>query len=253
MNELIKIETNENGEPRIDGRDLHAFLEVETPYNKWFSRMTEYGFTENEDFWTNLSESTGGRPAVEHLMTLDMAKELCMIQRNERGKQARQYFLAVEKAWNSPEKIMARALVYANKKIESLGTTIQVQQQQIAELQPKATYYDLILQCKNAIPISTIAKDYGYSARKLNEMLNEYGVQFKHGKNSPWLLYQKYADKGYTNTKTQNFPDAKHGGMIAQVHTYWTQKGRMFLYDLLKSKGILPVMEREEEPADGEE
>lgn len=253
MNELIKIETNENGEPRIDGRDLHAFLEIETPYNKWFSRMTEYGFTENEDFWTNLSESTGGRPAVEHLMTIDMAKELCMIQRNERGKQARQYFLAVEKAWNSPEKIMARALVYANKKIESLGTTIQVQQQQIAELQPKATYYDLILQCKNAIPISTIAKDYGYSARKLNEMLNEYGVQFKQGKNSPWLLYQKYADKGYTNTKTQNFPDAKHGGMIAQVHTYWTQKGRMFLYDLLKSKGILPVMEREEEPADVEE
>lgn len=253
MNELIKINTNQNGEPRISGRELHAFLEVKTAYKDWFPRMAEYGFTEGVDFSSNLSESTGGRPAIDHSMTIDMAKELCMIQRNERGKQARQYFLAVEKAWNSPEKIMARALVYANKKIESLGTTIQVQQQQIAELQPKATYYDLILQCKNAIPISTIAKDYGYSARKLNEMLNEYGVQFKQGKNSPWLLYQKYADKGYTNTKTQNFPDAKHGGMIAQVHTYWTQKGRMFLYDLLKSKGILPVMEREEEPADGEE
>ena len=253
MNELIKINTNQNGEPRISGRELHAFLEVKTAYKDWFPRMAEYGFTEGVDFSSNLSESTGGRPAIDHSMTIDMAKELCMIQRNERGKQARQYFLAVEKAWNSPEKIMARALVYANKKIESLGTTIQVQQQQIAELQPKATYYDLILQCKNAIPISTIAKDYGYSARKINEMLNEYGVQFKQGKNSPWLLYQKYADKGYTNTKTQNFPDAKHGGMIAQVHTYWTQKGRMFLYDLLKSKGILPVMEREEEPADGEE
>lgn len=253
MNELIKINTNQNGEPRISGRELHAFLEVKMAYKDWFPRMAEYGFTEGVDFSSNLSESTGGRPAIDHSMTIDMAKELCMIQRNERGKQARQYFLAVEKAWNSPEKIMARALVYANKKIESLGTTIQVQQQQIAELQPKATYYDLILQCKNAIPISTIAKDYGYSARKLNEMLNEYGVQFKQGKNSPWLLYQKYADKGYTNTKTQNFPDAKHGGMIAQVHTYWTQKGRMFLYDLLKSKGILPVMEREEEPADGEE
>ena len=253
MNELIKIETNENGDARVSGRELHAFLEVKTAYKDWFPRMAEYGFTEGVDFSSNLSESTGGRPAIDHALTIDMAKELCMIQRNERGKQARQYFLAVEKAWNSPEKIMARALVYANKKIESLGTTIQVQQQQIAELQPKATYYDLILQCKNAIPISTIAKDYGYSARKLNEMLNEYGVQFKQGKNSPWLLYQKYADKGYTNTKTQNFPDAKHGGMIAQVHTYWTQKGRMFLYDLLKSKGILPVMEREEEPADGEE
>lgn len=254
MNELIKINTNQNGEPRISGRELHAFLEVGTEYMKWTERyFIPFGFEEGTDFSSEMTKSTGGRPAIDHSMTIDMAKELCMIQRNERGKQARQYFLAVEKAWNSPEKIMARALVYANKKIESLGTTIQVQQQQIAELQPKATYYDLILQCKNAIPISTIAKDYGYSARKLNEMLNEYGVQFKQGKNSPWLLYQKYADKGYTNTKTQNFPDAKHGGMIAQVHTYWTQKGRMFLYDLLKSKGILPVMEREEEPADGEE
>lgn len=87
MNELIKIETNENGDARVSGRELHV-LEVETPYNKWFPRMAEYGFTEGEDFWTNLSESTGGRPATDHMMTLDMAKELCMIQRNERGKQA---------------------------------------------------------------------------------------------------------------------------------------------------------------------
>ena len=98
MNELIKIETNENGEPRISGRELHAFLEVKTAYKDWFPRMAEYGFTEGVDFSSNLSESTGGRPAIDHSMTIDMAKELCMIQRNERGKQARQYFLAVEKA-----------------------------------------------------------------------------------------------------------------------------------------------------------
>ena len=140
---------------------------------------------------------------------------------------------------------MARALMYAQKQIESLGSTVQVQRQQIAELQPKATYYDLILQCKNAIPISVIAKDYGYSARKMNELLNEYGIQFKQGKNGPWLLYQKYADKGYTNTKTQNFPD-KDGDMFARVHMYWTQKGCIFLYGLLKSKNILPAMEREQ-------
>ena len=251
MNELIKIETNENGDVRVSGRELHAFLEVKTPYIKWFPRMVEYAFTEGEDFWTNLSESTGGRPATDHMMTIDMAKEICMVQRTERGKQARQYFLSVEKDWNSPAKVMARALMYAQKQIESLGSTVQVQKQQIAELQPKATYYDLILQCKNAIPISVIAKDYGYSARKMNELLNEYGIQFKQGKNGPWLLYQKYADKGYTNTKTQNFPD-KDGGMFARVHMYWTQKGRIFLYGLLKSKNILPTMEREQVEETGE-
>ena len=245
MNELIKIETNENGDARVSGRELHAFLEVKTPYIKWFPRMAEYAFIEGEDFWTNLSESTGGRPATDHMMTIDMAKEICMVQRTERGKQARQYFLSVEKDWNSPAKVMARALMYAQKQIESLGSTVQVQQQQIAELQPKATYYDLILQCKDAIPISVIAKDYGYSARKMNELLNEYGIQFKQGKNGPWLLYQKYADKGYTNTKTQNFPD-KDGDMFARVHMCWTQKGRIFLYGLLKSKNILPTMEREQ-------
>lgn len=169
-----------------------------------------------------------------------------MIQRTERGKQARQYFLQVEKDWNSPQKIMARALALAEKELATIRTTVQVQQQQIAELQPKATYYDLVLQCKNAIPVSIIAKDYGYSARKMNELLNERGVQFKQGKNGPWLLYQKYAGMGYTSTKTQNFPD-KNGEMFARVHMYWTQKGRMFIYDLLKKDGILPTIEREQE------
>ena len=246
MNELIKIETNEHGEPRISGRELHAFLEVKTAYKDWFPRMAEYGFTEGVDFSSNLSESTGGRPAIDHSLTIDMAKELCMIQRTERGKQARQYFLQIEKDWNSPQKIMARALALAEKELATIRTTVQVQQQQIAELQPKATYYDLVLQCKNAIPVSIIAKDYGYSARKMNELLNERGVQFKQGKNGPWLLYQKYAGMGYTSTKTQNFPD-KNGEMFAHVHMCWTQKGRMFIYDLLKKDGILPTIEREQE------
>ena len=249
MNELIKIETNENGEPCISGRELHSFLEVETPYTIWFPRMAEYGFAKGEDYVTNLldrSDGKAGKPKTDHSLTIDMAKELCMIQRTERGKQARQYFLQVEKDWNSPQKIMARALALAEKELATIRTTVQVQQQQIAELQPKATYYDLVLQCKNAIPVSIIAKDYGYSARKMNELLNDRGVQFKQGKNGPWLLYQKYAGMGYTSTKTQNFPD-KNGEMFAHVHMYWTQKGRMFIYDLLKKDGILPTIEREQE------
>jgi len=247
MNELIKIETSESGAPCVSGRELHAFLEVGTEYMKWTERyFIPFGFEEGTDFSSELTKSTGGRPAIDHALTIDMAKELCMIQRTERGKQARQYFLQVEKDWNSPQKIMARALALAEKELATIRTTVQVQQQQIAELQPKATYYDLVLQCKNAIPVSIIAKDYGYSARKMNELLNERGVQFKQGKNGPWLLYQKYAGMGYTSTKTQNFPD-KNGEMFARVHMYWTQKGRMFIYDLLKKDGILPTIEREQE------
>ena len=110
----------------------------------------------------------------------------------------------------------------------------------IQELQPKATYYDLVLQNKSLVPISVIAKDYGMSATKLNKILHELKVQYKQG--STWLLYQKYAGKGYTQSKTHTI-DADY----SKMHTYWTQKGRLFLYDLLKNKkGILPLIEQQD-------
>lgn len=111
----------------------------------------------------------------------------------------------------------------------------------VKELEPKANYCETVLECKNAIAISVIAKDYGYSASKFNELLHELGVQYKQG--DTWLLYQKYAKKGYTNSKTHNYKKTD-GANQAKVHTYWTQKGRLFLYELLKKKGILPVVER---------
>ena len=95
MNELITITTNETGEPTVLGRDLHEFLGVKTLYKDWFPRMTEYGFSEGKDFSSFLSESTGGRPSTDHLLTIDMAKEIAMLQRTERGKEARQYFIHV--------------------------------------------------------------------------------------------------------------------------------------------------------------
>lgn len=97
MNELIKI-NYESDRPTVLARDLHEFLEVKTAYKDWFPRMCEYGFTEGEDFCSFLSESTGGRPATDAQLTIDMAKEICMLQRNERGKQARQYFFTNRKS-----------------------------------------------------------------------------------------------------------------------------------------------------------
>ena len=175
MNELIKIKTNED-DITLSGRELHEFLEIKTEYAKWISRMIEYGFTENQDFRVivkNDENPKGGRPGSDHEIKLDMAKEIAMIQRNEKGKQARKYFLEVEKAWNSPEMIMKRALEIANKRVENLQLENTQQKQIIGELKPKADYTDIILKNKGLVTITQIAKDYGLSGQALNDKLHE--------------------------------------------------------------------------------
>ena len=228
MNELINVDINENLEPVVNGRELHELLEVQTAYKDWFPRMCEYGFVEGIDFNPLIFERVQlegdrevKRQLQDHLIKLDMVKEICMIQRTERGKQARQYFIQVEKDYNSPEKIMARALRIAEQELSTLRLENKVQSQQIAELQPKATYYDLILQCKDLLSVTEIAKDYGMSATGFNKMLYEFGIQYKQS--GVWFLYAKYQDKGYTQTKTQNYnrPDGTQG---SRTHMYWTQK-----------------------------
>ena len=121
--------------------------------------------------------------------------------------------------------------------------TVSVQSQQINELQPKASYYDVVLNCKDLLSIGKIAKDFGKSAVWLNKWLHEQNVQYKQG--DIWLLYQKYAEQGYTSTKTQTY-NGSDGTIHSKVHTYWTQKGRLFIYDLLKRNGILPLIEQKE-------
>lgn len=126
MNDLIKIDTNATDRPTVMGRELHKALEIKTPYKKWFDRMCEYGFAENTDFVTmdkNVRRADGTEmPQLQfdHQLTIDMAKEICMIQRTEVGRKCRQYFLDVEKQWNSPEAIMHRALALADQKVKQL-------------------------------------------------------------------------------------------------------------------------------------
>ena len=115
-----------------------------------------------------------------------------------------------------------------------------IQTQQISDMIPKVSYYDVVLNCKDLVSIGSIAKDYGWSAKKMNKYLHEKGIQFKQG--DIWLLYQKYAEKGYTSTKTHTYLDSE--GQHTKVHTYWTQKGRLFIYDLLKEDNIYPNIER---------
>lgn len=123
----------------------------------------------------------------------------------------------------------------------ALAETVSVQRQQIAEMKPKASYYDVILNCKDAVAITTIAKDYGKSGQWMNEYLHSLGIQFKQG--AIWLLYQKHAESGYTCTKTHNYL-GNDGEYHAKVHTYWTQKGRLFIYETLKTHGYLPLIEQ---------
>ena len=248
MDELIKI-NYDSERPTVNGRDLHDALQIKTAYKDWFPRMCEYGFSEGTDFCSFLSESSGGRPAVNHQLTIDMAKQLCMIQRTEIGRKFRRYFIQVEEAWNSPEAVMARALQFAKHQLEllkhqnmELADKIAVQNQQILEMKPKVSYYDVVLNCKDLISTSAIAKDYGKSAIWMNRYLHEKGVQFKQG--DIWLLYQKYAQKGYTSTKTHSY-QGTDGETHTKVHTYWTQKGRLFIYELMKSDGMMPLIEQE--------
>ena len=252
MNELIRI-SFDSDRPTVSGRELHAALEIGSNYTTWLSRMCDYGFVEGIDYiscFPNLeSESHGGQNKIDHQLTIDMAKQICMIQRTETGRKFRQYFIKVEEAWNSPEAVMARALQFANnqlalmqKKNAELVGTVAIQNQQITEMKPKASYYDVVLNCKDLISTSAIAKDYGKSAIWMNRYLHEKGVQFKQG--DIWLLYQKYAEKGYTSTKTHSYPGTD-GNVHTKVHTYWTQKGRLFIYGLMKADGMPPIIEQE--------
>lgn len=257
-NELIRI----NSENRVSGRELHQFLEVETKYGDWMPRMIEYGFTEGEDFnflkneQARIEGSRQVRRIIDDIaMTIDMAKEIAMIQRSEKGKQARQYFIECEKRLKATResKMLAiqqdypsalRALAVSFEQNQALQNTVDTQKQPIGEYKPKADYTDKILKSKSLITTTQIAKDYGMSGQALNKILHDRGVQyFQSGQ---WLLYSRYHGMGYTHSETINITRAD-GRADVKLNTKWTQKGRLFIYALLKKDGILPVIEREDE------
>jgi prophage antirepressor-like protein len=140
----------------------------------------------------------------------------------------------IEKALTDPDTIIQLATTLKEEREQRL-----IAEQRAKELQPKASYYDLVLQNDSVVAISKIAKDYGMSGRRLNKLLHDLKIQFKQG--NTWLLYQKHADKGFTQSKTE----VVNGGKKTVMHTYWTQKGRLFIYELLKDNGILPTIEKE--------
>lgn len=238
---LIPINITKTDEQFVSGRDLHMFLEINTPYSKWFSRMCEYGFVENVDYTTKDKKVLRNDGTImpqtqfEHSLTIEMAKQLCMLARNDKGREAREYFIQVEREWNSPEKVMGRALKIANMVINEQKVLIAAQEQQISEFKPIRDYVDEILSSTSALTITQIAADYDITARALNKILEEEKVQ--RNVSGQWILYKNQMGKGYTKSETFTFTRSD-GRLDSKITTKWTQKGRLMIHEIMKSRGI---------------
>ena len=252
MNELIKI-TEKKGQQLVSARELHEFLEVNSRFNDWIgNRIRKYEFEEGNDYTKILVQCIRGQNEYDYAITIDMAKELSMVENNEKGKKARKYFIQCEKKLkgiNQPKlpttyKEALLQLVEAEEEKERLQLANKQQEQIIGELKPKADYTDVILKSNSLVTITQIAKDYGMSGQEMNSLLHELKVQYKLS--DQWLLYSKYHNEGYTHSETIPIKH-KNGRLEPKMNTKWTQKGRLFLYELLKENGVLPVIEREKE------
>ena len=228
MNELIKISYENAERPTVSGRELHEALEVKTAYKDWFPRMCEYGFTEGEDFnpLKNEQVRTEGnrqvsRELTDHQLTIPMAKEICMLQRSEKGKQFRQYFIRVEEAWNSPEMIMKRALEIANEKVKALQVSVSQLTVDKQIMQPKADYFDELVDINLLTGIRETAKELKVKQNTFVNFLldKKYLYRDKKGKLMP---YAKPMENGLFEVK--EFSNEKTGFSSTQV--FITPKGK---------------------------
>lgn len=199
MNELIKVDY-QNERPTVSARDLHEFLEVGTEFRHWFPRMCEYGFIEGVDFnpfKNDRVQNEGGRMVTRTVedaqLTIDMAKEICMIQRSEKGKQARQYFLQLERDWNSPEKVMARALQIADRKVRQLEAKVE-------QDRPKVLFAEAVATSSSSILVGALAK-----------ILRQNGVDIGQNRLFEWMRKNGYLSRrrgGDFNVPTQRAMEA---------------------------------------------
>lgn len=228
--ELMRI-NYDTEQPTVSARELHAGLEIKTAYKDWFPRMCDYGFEEGTDFCSFLSESTGGRPATDHQISVDMAKQICMIQRTDKGKLYRQYFLDLEKAWNTPKQVMARALKLADKEIASLKSENTVLTVRVEEMKPKALFADAVAASHTSILIGELAKLLKQNGietgqRRLFAWMRDNGYLIKTGsaKNMPT---QRAMELGLFEIKEGSYINGA-GANITTKTTKVTGKGQQY-------------------------
>ena len=207
MTELIKVNYDNPEKPVVSGRELHKALDITTRYNDWFARMCEYGFTEDKDFYSFLSKNSGGRPSTDHMLTIPMAKELCMIQRTDIGRKFRQYFISVEEAWNSPEMVMQRALSIANERVKALQLSVSQLTVDNQIMQPKAEYFDELVDRRLLTNFRDTAKELHIGQKEFIQFLLDHKYVYRDRK-SKLKAYMPYVEDGlfelkeFTNTKT---------------------------------------------------
>lgn len=225
MNELLKI-NYEAEQPTVSARDLHEALEVKSNFTTWFNRICEYGFREKIDFKTCFpkmeSESHGGQNMIDHEISIDMAKQICMIQRSEKGKQYRQYFIDLEKAWNTPEQVMARALKLADKTIDTLKEENKKLIEDNERMRPKEIFADAVKASTSSILIGDLAKllrqngvDIGQ--KRLFEYLRNHGYLIKR-KGSDWNMpTQKSMNMGLFEIKESTHIDGNGCNIVTRT------------------------------------
>ena len=232
MNELLKINTTDSERITVSARDLYKFLEATERFNSWFDRMTQYGLVENTDYTTvkKLTEvpNNGGvqiRELDDYQLTIDTAKQIAMLQRNEKGTQARKYFIQVEKEWNSPERVMARALEIAHKTIETLKV-------ENSEMKPKALFADAVASSKTSILIGQLAKiltqnGYQIGQNRLFEKLRSEGF-LSSRKGADWNMpQQRYVEQGIFEIKESTHIDGNGVNITTKTVTV-TGKGQQY-------------------------
>lgn len=211
MKDLIQIHYDNADRPTVSGRELHEALEVKTAYKDWFPRMCEYGFSEGKDYCSFLSDRSdgkAGKPRTDHQLTIPMAKELCMLQRTDKGKQMRQYFIAVEEQWNSPDAIMARALQLSNAKLKEMQITVSTLTVENQIMKPKAEYFDELVDRNLLTGIRETAGELGVKQNQFVAFLLEKKYMYRDKKGRLTAYAKPLSDglferKECVNEKTQ--------------------------------------------------
>jgi anti-repressor protein len=221
MEELIRVNPDTE---TVSARELYRVLEIESNFTTWFNRMIGYGFSEGKDFFPKMEESTGGRPSTDYLVTIYMARHICMIQRTAVGAKCRDYFSALQDAWNTPEQVMARALKMADHTIESL-------KHEVTRMKPKEIFADAVSASQTSILIGDLAKLLNQNGveigqRRLFTWLRDNGYLMKTG-SSKNLPIQRYMEQGLFEIKesTVGNPD---GSVRVTKTTKVTGKGQVY-------------------------
>jgi anti-repressor protein len=251
--DVIPVYDTDTGEKVVLGRELHERLKIKDKYTDWMQRMIGYGFGEDSDYYTlrkkpkrqDGTEMPGER--IDHIMTLDMAKHIAMIQRTPQGMAIRQKLIEMEKKLTTPEPeppelALSKALVMAQGIIAREQERSKQLEKENAKLKPAAEYAYNMLLSDETLTVTQLAQNYGMTARKLNSLLAEWGVQRKV--NDQWILYSKYINKGYVVSIPVDVGENK-----TKENTRWTRTGQAFLYKQLHDHGYKTVKEQQEEKA----